>query len=97
MNNWDIDHLNVKTVFLHGKLDEKIYMEQPEGAKEPGKEDWIYCLNKSLYGQRNYMTASPKKGSHVAQQNTAILAIHVDNMPVSASSPLVMSGVKATL
>ena len=25
-------------------------MEQPEGTKEPGKEDWICHLNKSVYG-----------------------------------------------
>ena len=49
-NYWDIDHLDVKTVFLHGELDEEIYMEQPEGTKELGKEDWICHLNKSLYG-----------------------------------------------
>ena len=49
-NDWDIDHLDVKTAFLHGELDEEIYMEQPEGVKEPGKEDWICRLNKSLYG-----------------------------------------------
>ena len=42
-------HLNVKTTFLHGELDEEIYMEQPEGTKEPGKEDWVCHLNKSLY------------------------------------------------
>ena len=27
-------------------------MEQPKGAKEPGKEDWMCHLNKSLYSLR---------------------------------------------
>jgi Reverse transcriptase (RNA-dependent DNA polymerase) len=27
-----------------------IYMEQPEGQREPGKEDWVCRMNKSLYG-----------------------------------------------
>ena len=27
-----------------------VYLEQPEGAKVPGKEDWVYRLNKALYG-----------------------------------------------
>ena len=50
-NDWDIDHLDVKTAFLHGQLDEEIYMEQPEGAKEPGKEDWI-CHCRAWLGVR---------------------------------------------
>jgi len=25
-------------------------MEQPEGMTEPGKEDWVCKLNKTLYG-----------------------------------------------
>src|SRR5882724_895947 len=40
-NDWKIDHLDVNTAVLHGNLDEEIYMEQPKGAKEPGKEDWV--------------------------------------------------------
>ena len=38
LNNWHISGLDVKTAFLYGKLDEEIYMEQPEGfkIKRPG-------------------------------------------------------------
>jgi len=48
-HDWEIDQLDVKTAFLHGDLEEEIYMEQPEGMTEPGKEDWVYKLNKTLY------------------------------------------------
>ena len=36
--------------FLHRDLKEEIYMHQPEGRKEPGKEEWVCHLNKTLYG-----------------------------------------------
>ena len=31
LNNMEIHHMDVKTTFLNGELDEEIYMEQPEG------------------------------------------------------------------
>ena len=39
----------MKTTFLHGELDEQIYLQQPEGFKEPGKEGLVCRLTKSLY------------------------------------------------
>ena len=50
--DWEIHQFDVKTAFLHGNLTEEIYMEQPEGRKEKGKEDWVCRLHKSLYGLR---------------------------------------------
>ncbi|KAJ8512528.1 hypothetical protein OPV22_002962 [Ensete ventricosum] len=46
----EIEQLDVKTTFLHGDLEEKIYMEQPEGFKVKGKENLVCKLRKSLYG-----------------------------------------------
>ena len=48
--DWEIHQLDIKTTFLHGDLEEEIYMEQLEGCQEPGKEDWVCKLNKTLYG-----------------------------------------------
>ena len=45
-----LEQLDVKTIFLHGDLEEEIYMLQPEGFKEKGKENLVCRLNKSLYG-----------------------------------------------
>lgn len=44
------EQLDVKTAFLHGNLQEEIYMEQLEEFKVRGKEDMVCLLKKSLYG-----------------------------------------------
>ena len=44
-----LEQLDVKTSFLHGDLDEDIYMQQPEGFKAFGREKFVCRLQKSLY------------------------------------------------
>ena len=46
----ELEQLDVKTTFLHGELEEEIYMTQPEGFEVPGKGDWVCKLKNSLYG-----------------------------------------------
>jgi hypothetical protein len=45
-----LEQLDVKTAFLHGDLDEEIYMQQPEGFSVKEKEKLVCRLTKSLYG-----------------------------------------------
>ena len=37
----------MKTAFLHGNLEEEIYMQQPEGFELKGKENIVCKLKKS--------------------------------------------------
>lgn len=48
--NMKVKHLDVKTAFLYGELQETIYMEQPPGFKDQAHGDKVCKLNKSIYG-----------------------------------------------
>ena len=48
--NLELDQLDVKTAFLHGNLEEEIYMKQPEEFVDSKKSDHVCLLKKSLYG-----------------------------------------------
>ena len=45
-----LHQMDVSTAFLHGELTEKVYMKQPEGYIEPGKEHLVCRLKCSIYG-----------------------------------------------
>ena len=47
--NWELDEMDVKTAFLHGDLEETIFMKQPDGFEE-GDSNKVCLLKKSLYG-----------------------------------------------
>ncbi|KAJ8507691.1 hypothetical protein ONZ45_g9978 [Pleurotus djamor] len=50
VEGWHLEGLDVKTAFLYGKLDEEIYMEQPEGFHAQDKKDFVFRLWRALYG-----------------------------------------------
>jgi len=50
LENWYITGLDVWSAYLYGKLDEEIYMEQPEGFAVPGQERKVLHLWRALYG-----------------------------------------------
>ena len=47
---FELEQLDVKTAFLHGRLEENILMKQSEGFEVQGKERYVCQLQSSLYG-----------------------------------------------
>ena len=52
---WEVHHMDVKSAFLYGDLEEEIYMRQPEGYIEDSS---LVCkLRKYLYGLKQALRA----------------------------------------
>ncbi|GJT66195.1 retrovirus-related pol polyprotein from transposon TNT 1-94 [Tanacetum coccineum] len=49
-HNWDIEELDVSNAFLHGDLDEQVYMTVPQGYSSSLPPNSVCKLKKSLYG-----------------------------------------------
>ena len=49
-----LEQLYVKTTFLHGDLEEEIYIQHPQGYEVKGKDNLVCRLKKRLYGLKQY-------------------------------------------
>ncbi|GJZ77292.1 retrovirus-related pol polyprotein from transposon TNT 1-94 [Tanacetum coccineum] len=51
MNNLDASMpMDVKSVFLYGKIEYEVYVCQPQGFEDPDFPDRVYKVEKALYG-----------------------------------------------
>ena len=65
---WEVFHLDVKSAFLNGELQEELFVEQPEGFKAVGMKEKVYKLHKALYGLKQALRAwHSKVDSHLLQ------------------------------
>jgi len=103
--DWEIHQIDIKTAFLYGELEEEVYMQQPQGFEEQGKENWPMRLRKAIYGLKQGGRQWNKKLDAVMKSfgfsrvhvdhalyyrkttsGTAMIAVHVDDMAIAASS-----------
>ncbi|KAI3514490.1 hypothetical protein L1887_12931 [Cichorium endivia] len=50
LHNWRLHQLDVKNAFLHGQLNETVFMEQPPGFVDSQFPNYVCKLSKALYG-----------------------------------------------
>ena len=104
--------MDVVTAFLNGNLEEDIYMEQPEGYVQQGKEKLVCKLKKSLYGLKQSSRCWNKVstefmmsiGYHqstadpcIYVRDTCIVAVYVDDLIIATKTPEEMQEVKQLL
>ncbi|WOG95118.1 hypothetical protein DCAR_0314420 [Daucus carota subsp. sativus] len=68
-NQWKIFQMDVKSAFLNGYLEEEVYIEQPPGYVQKGKEDKVYRLKKALYGLKQAPRAWNTRVDEYFQKN----------------------------
>ncbi|GAU33196.1 hypothetical protein TSUD_206550 [Trifolium subterraneum] len=59
--NWSLSHMDVKSAFLNGPLDEEVYVSQPPGFEVDAQKDKVYKLQKALYGLKQAPRAWNKR------------------------------------
>nr|GEV20934.1 retrotransposon protein, putative, Ty1-copia subclass [Tanacetum cinerariifolium] len=87
--NYELKQLDVKTAFLHGNLEEVIYMKQPPGYKQGNN---VCLLKKSIYGLKQ----SPRQWSYAPGEYIYLL-LYVDDMLIACKSKAEIGSTKSLL
>ncbi|BBN67851.1 hypothetical protein Prudu_208S000100 [Prunus dulcis] len=95
MNRWSLRQLDVKNAFLHGDLEEEVFMRQPQGFEDSKYPTHVYLLRKSLYGLKQAPRAwNAKFTGHLpaigftvshSDPNSVILLLYVDDIILTGS------------
>ena len=78
LQDWEIEAMDVKLAYLHGVLEEEIYMEQPEGFIAMGEEDKVCKLIRSLSGLKQAGRVWNRTFAHTIKKKLGFNTIHSD-------------------
>ena len=68
-HKFQLQQMDVSTAFLHGELTDEVYMRQPEGFVEPGREHLVCRLKRSIYGLKQ----SPRCWNHALDTQLKVM------------------------
>ncbi|GAU12596.1 hypothetical protein TSUD_132060 [Trifolium subterraneum] len=87
---WPMFHLDVKSAFLNGSLEEDVYVKQPPGFELKGMEDRVLKLNKAFVEYGVYV-------KHSDDKHMLIICLYVDDLLVTGSSPMEIENFKSQM
>ena len=78
LEDWEIEAMDIKTMYLYGELKEEIYMAQPEGFIKSGQEHKVCKLIKSIYGLKLARRVWYETISKTLQKKLGFQQLHSD-------------------
>jgi hypothetical protein len=79
---WEVNHMDVKSAFLNGDLQEEIYVEQPAGFIVARKEHKVLKLRKALYR----LHQAPHAWNAKLDDNVQlVVGVYVDDLIITGS------------
>ena len=107
-NDLLIHQMDIETAFLKGKLDEGIYMQQPDGYVKPGEEHLVCkslyglmqssrCWNKAIWEcieKTGFIQVSADPCVFIRKDVLTIIGVHVDDPMILARNITEMESVK---
>jgi hypothetical protein len=86
-HDFKLYQMDVKSAFLNGPLQERVYVEQPSGFEDPRKPNHVYLLHKAFYGLKQAPRAwyeclkdfLIKNGFKIGKADSTLFTRKVDN------------------
>ncbi|WVZ76853.1 hypothetical protein U9M48_024780, partial [Paspalum notatum var. saurae] len=102
---WIVHHMDVKSAFLNGDLEEEVYVVQPPGFIVEGQEHKVYRLNKTLAWNTKLdstlkdlgFTRSPLEHglyAHGEGRSRLLVGVYVDDLIIIGADSKVIDGFK---